>query len=53
MGPSGRLIDEKRPDAALRETIRREMTDAFAAYAKRGETSLPSTVLLITARCPG
>jgi len=44
MGPPGRLIDEKQPDAAVRETIRREMTEAFAAHANRGEMSLPSTV---------
>src|SRR5215831_19459599 len=52
MGPSGRLIDEKQPDAAVRETIRREMTEAFQACAMRGETSLPSTVLIVTARRP-
>ena len=52
MGPPGRLIDEKKPAPAVRETIRREMIEAFAAYAKRGETSLPSTVLLVTARRP-
>jgi len=52
MGPSGRLIDEKQPAAAVRETIRREMADAFAAYAKRGRISLPSTVLLVAAQRP-
>jgi SAM-dependent methyltransferase len=52
MGPSGRLIDEKQPGPAVREVIRREMIEAFAAYAKRGETSLPSTMLLVTARRP-
>jgi SAM-dependent methyltransferase len=52
MGPSGRLIDEKQPAAAVRETIRREMADAFAAYAKRGGISLPSTVLLVAAQRP-
>jgi len=52
MGPSGRLIDEKQPAAAVRETIRREMADAFAAYAKRGRISLPSTVLLVAAQPP-
>ena len=31
MGPPARLIDEKKPNDALRETIRREMTEAFAA----------------------
>ncbi|MBO0739602.1 MAG: class I SAM-dependent methyltransferase, partial [Alphaproteobacteria bacterium] len=52
MGPSGRLIDEKQPDAEVRETIRREITQAFAAYAKRGEAVLPSTVLFVTAQRP-
>jgi SAM-dependent methyltransferase len=52
MGPAGRLIDEKQPAAAVRETIRREMADAFAAYAKRRGMLLPSTVLLVTARRP-
>jgi SAM-dependent methyltransferase len=52
MGPSGRLIDEKKPDAATRETIRREIEAAFAAYAKDNGTSLPSTVFLVTARRP-
>ena len=34
MGPPARLIDEKKPDDAVRETIRREMVEAFAAYAR-------------------
>jgi hypothetical protein len=52
MGPSGRLIDEKQPDEALRETIRRRMTEAFAAYAQGKEMLLPSTVFLAVARRP-
>jgi SAM-dependent methyltransferase len=52
MGPSGRLIDEKQPDASVRERIKQEMTEAFAAYAKSGEMLLPSTVLLVTAQHP-
>ena len=52
MGPSGRLIDEKQPGPALRETIRREITEAFASYANRGELRLPSTVFLVTAMRP-
>lgn len=52
MGPSGRLIDEKKPDAATLETIRREIEDAFAAHASRAGMVLPSTVFLVTARCP-
>jgi SAM-dependent methyltransferase len=52
MGPSGRLIDEKKPDEVLRETIRQEMTQAFAAYARGQELLLPSTVFVATARRP-
>ena len=50
MGPSGRLIDEKKPDAATRQTIQRDIAEAFAAYAEGGKMALPSTVLLVTAR---
>jgi SAM-dependent methyltransferase len=50
MGPPARLIDEKKPDEAIRATIRREMTEAFAAYAGGKEMRLPSTVFLVTAR---
>jgi len=50
MGPSARLIDEKKPEDSVRELIKREMTEAFAAYAKGGEMVLPSTIFLVTAR---
>jgi SAM-dependent methyltransferase len=50
MGPSARLIDEKKPEDSVRELIKREMTEAFAAYAKGGEMALPSTIFLVTAR---
>jgi SAM-dependent methyltransferase len=52
MGPSGRLIDEKKPNEATRQTIQREIEQAFAAHAKGGKTALPSTVLLVIARRP-
>jgi SAM-dependent methyltransferase len=52
MGPSARLIDEKKPDAATREAIRREIEAAFVALAGGGMLRLPSTVLLVTARRP-
>ena len=52
MGPSGRLIDEKKPEEALRERIRREMVEAFAAYSRGKELLLPSTVFVVTARRP-
>jgi len=50
MGPPGRLIDEKQPDAAVRETIRREMTEAFAAHVRGGKMLLPSTIFMVTAQ---
>lgn len=52
MGPSGRLIDEKQPGDATRQTIRREIEEAFAAHLRGGKPMLPSTVLLVTARRP-
>jgi len=52
MGPSGRLIDEKKPDDATRHAIEREIEEAFAAHATGGRTTLPSTVLLVTGRRP-
>jgi SAM-dependent methyltransferase len=52
MGPSGRLIDEKKPNEATRQTIQREIEEAFAAHAKDNGTVLPSTVFLVTARRP-
>jgi SAM-dependent methyltransferase len=53
MGPSGRLIDEKQPDEAARQTIRREIEEAFVAALRGGNTRLPSTVFLVTAQRPG
>jgi SAM-dependent methyltransferase len=53
MGPSGRLIDEKKPDAATREAVRRDIEQAFANRSRDGKTALSSTVLLVTARRPG
>jgi SAM-dependent methyltransferase len=52
MGPPARLIEEKKPGDTVRETIKREMTEAFAAYARGGPMLLPSTVFLVTARHP-
>ncbi len=52
MGPPARLIDEKKPDQAVRATIRREMIEAFAAYARGGPMLLPSAVFLVTAQRP-
>jgi SAM-dependent methyltransferase len=50
MGPPARLIDEKKPDDTLGATIKREMVEAFTAYARGGPMLLPSTVFLVTAR---
>jgi SAM-dependent methyltransferase len=52
MGPPARLIDEKKPDGTVHETIKREMAEPFAAYARHGPMLLPSTVFLVTARRP-
>ena len=52
MSPAGRLIDEKKPDDAVREKIRREMIEAFAAYARGKPMLLPSTVFVVTAQRP-
>lgn len=53
MGPTARLIDEKQPDEATRQTIAREIEEAFAAEAGSGAIRLPATVFLVTARRPG
>jgi hypothetical protein len=53
MGPSGRLIDEKQPDEATRQALRREMTEAFAAHVSGGELRLPSAIFLVSAGRPG
>jgi hypothetical protein len=52
MGPSGRLIDEKKPDEPIRETIRREIEQALVPHTRNGEVRLSSTVLLVTAAKP-
>ncbi len=52
MGPPGRLIDEKKPDDATRQVIRREMEEAFAAHAKGKEMVLAATMFLVTAHRP-
>ena len=49
MGPAARLIEEKKPDEAMRATIRREMIGAFAVYAQANGTLLPTTVFVVSA----
>ena len=53
IAPAGRLIDEKKPDDAVREKIRQEIVEAFtAAYARGKSMLLPSTVFIVTAQRP-
>ena len=52
IGPVARLIDEKQPDETMRETIKREMAEAFSAYARGTAMGLPSTVFVVTAERP-
>jgi len=50
MGPTARLIEEKKPAEATRETIARDIEAAFAAEARSGPIRLPATIFLVTAR---
>ena len=52
MGPTARLIEEKKPSEATREKIAREIEAAFAAEAGAGPMRLPATIFLVTARRP-
>lgn len=52
MGPSGRLVDEKKPDAATRAALQREVAEALAAHVKNGALRLPSAIFLVSARRP-
>jgi SAM-dependent methyltransferase len=52
MGPTARLIDEKKPDEATRQMIAREIEAAFAAEAGSGQIRLPATIFLVAARRP-
>ena len=52
MGPTARLIEEKKPSEATREKIAREIEAAFAAEASAGPMRLPATIFLVTARRP-
>ena len=49
IGPVARLLDEKNPDAATRDTLRREIKEAFAGYARGKSMRLSSTVFIVTA----
>ena len=50
MGPTARLIDEKRPAEPTRQVIAREIEAAFAAEARSGAIRLPATIFLVAAR---
>jgi SAM-dependent methyltransferase len=52
MGPAARLIEEKEPDEATRQTIAREIEAAFAAEAGSGQIRLAATIFLVSARRP-
>ncbi len=52
MGPTARLIEEKNPAEATRQTIAREVEAAFAAEARSGPIRLPATIFLVAARRP-
>jgi len=52
MGPTARMIEEKQPDAAIRQTIGREIEAAFAAEARSGPIRLSATMFLVAARHP-
>jgi hypothetical protein len=52
MGPTARLIEEKNPVEATRQTIAREIEAAFAAEASAGPIRLPATIFLVAARRP-
>ena len=52
MGPTARLIEEKKPAAAIRQTIAREIAATFAAEAEYGSIRLAATIFLVGARRP-
>src|SRR6266436_8124612 len=52
MGPTARLIEEKKPAEATRQTITREIEAAFAAEASSDPIRLPATIFLVAARRP-
>jgi SAM-dependent methyltransferase len=52
MGPTARLIEEKKPADVTRQTIAREIEAAFAAEASSGPIRLPATIFVVAARRP-
>jgi hypothetical protein len=52
MGPTARLIEEKKPAELTRQTIAREIEAAFAAEASSDPIRLPATIFVVAARRP-
>jgi SAM-dependent methyltransferase len=52
MGPTARLIEEKKPAEATCDMIAREIEAAFHAEARSGPLRLPATIFLVAARGP-
>jgi SAM-dependent methyltransferase len=50
MGPTARLIEEKKPSEATRQAIAHEIEAAFVAEASSGPIRLPATIFLVAAR---
>ena len=51
MGPTARLIEEKKPPESIRQKIAQEIEAAFAA-AGSGPLRLPATIFVVAARWP-
>ena len=52
MGPTARLIEEKKPAELTRQKIAREIEAAFATEASSGPIRLPATIFVIVAHRP-
>jgi len=52
MGPTARLIDQKKPTELIRQVIAEDIAAAFAAEARSGPLRLRATIFLVTARHP-
>jgi len=50
MGPTARLLEERKPSEATRQAIAREIEAAFVAEASSGPIRLPATIFLAAAR---
>ena len=52
MGPTARLIEEKKPAEEIRQRLAREIEAAFAAAAASGTLRMAATIFLVSARRP-